>query len=148
MIIISKQTAMRAINSGRLSKKLIKQQITIVMQQDDAKRWLAVLRDGKQKQAKGTLYDPTQQAFCCLGLEQACNFGGNVQVSENGFFFLSLPTTAYLHSTGKGYFNAGERACAPSVFHKRWKPASVFNDSGYSFAQIADLLEKHMAVYA
>lgn len=149
MITISKKIALSAIKSGKLPKNLVDQKITIVMRKRDAKRWLAALRDGKQKQTEGKLYSPREKAFCCLGLEQSCNWGGQVQT--DGADFMGLPTLSYLRLTGKGYFNAvGEMDLTPSIKNRQdfWSTASGANDNGHCFVELADLLEKHMAVYA
>lgn len=151
MITISKQTAMRAINSETLPSTFVGR-VTIIMQKDDAERWLAALRDGKQRQAIGQLYDPETKGFCCLGLEQSCNWGGKVQRScANSRHFDDMPTIKYLQLTKKMYFTGeGESASAPEVktADDQWDCVSVLNDRRMSFAKIADLLEPHMAVYA
>ncbi len=151
MITISKQTAMRAINSKRLPSTFVGR-VTAIMQKDDAERWLAALHDGKQRQATGQLYDPETKGFCCLGLEQSCNWGGKVELScANSRYSAATPTIKYLQLTKKMYFTGeGEFAVAPEVktTDDQWDCVSVLNDLHLSFAKIADLLEPHMAVYA
>lgn len=151
MITISKQTAMRAINSKRLPSTFVGR-VTVIMQKDDAERWLAALRDGKQRQARGQLYDPETKGFCCLGLEQSCNWGGKVEtIRANSPHFEAMPTIKYLQLTKKTYFTReGESTDDPEVKKAdgQWQGVSVLNDLPLSFAKIADLLEPHMAVYA
>lgn len=151
MITISKQTAMRAINSKRLPSTFVGR-VTVIMQKDDAERWLAALRDGKQRQATRQLYDPETKGFCCLGLEQSCNWGGKVEtIRANSPHFGAMPTIKYLQLTKKMYFTGeGKSALAPEVKKAdgQWQGVSVLNDSHLSFAKIADLLEPHMTVYA
>lgn len=148
MIEISKSTALAAIETGRLPPELVGLGITIVMKRTDARRWLAALRDGKQRQAKGVLYERFK-GHCCLGLEQAANWGGRCEVSQ-GDGFAMLPSEYYLQQTGKMYFHEnGFQARSPFFKLKdgSWQSADMLNDEGKSFAQIADLIEQHIAVY-
>ena len=66
--------------------------------------WLAALRSGKYKQARGTLYNPQTKGFCCLGVAEHCALDGNVETftvarSKNPAF-KGLPTSVFWESVG------------------------------------------------
>jgi hypothetical protein len=155
MITIDKKSALHAIKLDELLENLIAQGITIVTQKDDAQHRLAALRDSKQRQTTGALYDPMEKAFCCLGLEHSCNWGGKAEIG-NDFDggFLNLPTRRYPQLTDKDYFNTKSRTTEDE---EGGQTPSIKNSLGYrvttseandSFKQIADLLEPHMVMYA
>ena len=161
MIQISKSTAQNAIRCGRLPKALVKQGITIVMKRADSYRWLAALRDGKQQQGTGALYTP-DEGHCCLGLEQAANWGGQCELETDSFGnlqknlsygsvpFAAFPSFKYLRSTGKMYFtHRGLKSQSPDLWCEDvCQSAELWNDNeDLSFAELADLIEKHLAVY-
>ena len=156
MIKISRAIALKILRDRMLPRRLVGK-VTIVMKESEALAWLAALRDGKQKQARGVLYRSSDAAsehypvgFCCLGLEQAVNFGGKCEVDIHGRF-RDIPSYDYLKLTNKAYFSmAGLYSRSPAVYAELQECSigiTQLNDGGTSFSKIADLLENHMAVY-
>lgn len=117
-------------------------------------KWLAKLRSGNLKQGKGKLWDGA--GYCCLGV--ACVVAGRVDVKDPsvwGHFYypsesqVSKQIYAVLnqHVDGDlfGWYNGNtENETLRSVL-------SILNDGSdhysvrrHSFAEIADLIEKHL----
>lgn len=152
MITISRNEAQKWFRAGRVPAKY-KDTISVIMRREDAERWLKKLEDGTQKQTEGILYD-NSGGFCCLGLEQSCNWGGKVEadvyLDDCGTKQLrptDMPTVAYLKETGKRYvnrFNGFDND--PYIWSERTH-ISDMNDTGWPFKDIAKALRKHMAVY-
>jgi hypothetical protein len=114
-----------------------------------AKRWVAALRSGKYKQGKNALcstepdgMDPT---FCCLGVlldtewdgywvpAVGCVLDGRLCWAIDGLAILVIPHTA---QSMLGISGGGE-------FDNALRPLAYYNDTGASFEQIADLIEKN-----
>lgn len=153
MITVSRKEAKEWIKNGELPQDMVKDGITVVMSRKHAEKWLTKLEDGTQKQAKETLYNSSSGGFCCLGLEQACNWGGKVEAEagESGALLpLGYPSMEYLRSTGKMYFNSvGQCATAPYLDKGKagYRSAAALNDEGVTFKTIAKRLRKRLAVY-
>lgn len=146
MLRIKREEALKYVKEGRLPNDLVEKGISVIMSRRHANKWLSKLEDGTQRQAKCTLYDKDTKGFCCLGLEQACNWGGKVETDPNLGRPRGLPTYEYLRSTGKMYFDE---------FGLKWrmpymgdgKHAADHNDSGMSFKNIAKRLRDRIAIY-
>lgn len=158
MITISRSYAKRLLKRSSLPLSLVNKGITIIMQKDDAERWLFHLESGKQKQIQNRLYDTHTKGFCCLGLEQSCNWGGKVETVDDGFgniYVKEVPSFEYMDQTGKMYYDChGLWAYAPELIADKgdyagdYVAASALNDNGgYSFADIAKYIRNHIAVY-
>lgn len=144
MIVISRRKAKEIFKTGELSTDLLDKRISIIMKREDAERWLTALRSGKYKQTRHKLHDEKTGGFCCLGLEQYCNWGGYVETDSSGTIN-GLPSQEYLLDTGKMYYNAfGEEDNAPDL---GGRAASFMNDDDVSFRALAGYIEKHLAVY-
>lgn len=99
----------------------------------DMKKWIAALRSGKYKQAKGELQN--EKGYCCLGVACKVLISENKQYKIDGFLGGGLPDTQpdspdWLKCiNGKTYTSFGETL-------------TVANDNlGYTFKDIADTLE-------
>lgn len=152
MITISRNAAQKWFRAGRVPAKY-KDTISVIMRREDAERWLKKLEDGTQKQTEGILYD-NSGGFCCLGLEQSCNWGGKVEadvyLDDCGTKQLQptdMPTVAYLKETGKRYVNCFNKFDNDPYIWSERMHISGMNDSGWPFKDIAKALRKHMAVY-
>lgn len=170
MIEITEQDYKNILKKNKLPKKLLNQEITIVMPKAEAQKWLKALRSGRYKQAEGTLYDTEDKGFCCLGLQQKCAIN-KIEYLENPYSkdepsllktigwlnkenrvdsngeVRQLPSTTYLRSRGIFYANFdGSRTDNPYIPSES-EPAADLNDNGHTFKQLATFLEKHMAVY-
>jgi hypothetical protein len=107
------------------------------MNQQIKQKWLEALRSGKYQQAKDTLRNESR--FCCLGV--LCDIHaqetGNSWSEDNRYLlnFEALPEDvvrwAELNSDDPEVRDGYNRASA----------LSQLNDWGYSFAEIADLIE-------
>lgn len=133
---------------GILTK--IEQPRRISMPKSIATDWLAALRSGQYKQCGGALSDG--DGFCCLGVLQVVA-AGHVSTHEDGHVY-GTPPTAWLEQHGID-FDLGE------VHSRKNDPvfdvqigclvtvasASELNDRGYTFEEIADVLEPLIETY-
>lgn len=134
-------------NLPNLLDILIVDQPSIFMTQEQKDKWLTALRSGEFKQEQSTLQ--RDGGYCCLGLlEQVisgdCETGG-------------LPSIEWLDANGitfRGVFgrNPGVECDLLEVDDAEQLPfgrntsLSSLNDSGYTFTEIADALEKIIEV--
>jgi hypothetical protein len=106
-------------------------------------KWVAALRSGEYKQGRGNLRDK-DNAFCCLGVlcdildntkwqdsydEKLYSYGNDIETA-------GIPPQAGnfpFEALGKFTNKAGE------IIN-----LSLLNDSGSSFEEIADIIEKHL----
>lgn len=150
MITISRERAMEIFRAGRLPKDLIDKGISVIMPKNDAHKWFYHLESGRQKQADGVLYDPKDRSFCCLGLEQSCNWGGKVESRKHDDKVVPayMPSLEYLKETAKMYYSLdGCETLDPALRGRGEETASTMNDNGNSFKEIAKVLRKCTAVY-
>lgn len=110
------------------------------MQVVSIKDWLTALKSGEYKQTDGALHDRGEDAYCCLGV--ACKLSNVEEITRvsdgrevtlfklpsdlgDYFFYESMPSSCFLeklHLNGFGF------------------KVARYNDNGYTFEQIADLL--------
>lgn len=103
---------------------------------NNAKLWVKALKSGKYKQTSGTLQD--EDGYCCLGV--ACKLyekktGKKLEKNDRGFYcdatlrgkFTKVRKWLRLH------FSDGEYGCNDNL--------TDLNDSGYSFKEIAKIIE-------
>ena len=109
---------------------------------ENAKKWVAALRSGKYPQTKGYLHDLA--GYCCLGV--ACEISGLGEWGDDGTYLTpdssddrSLPT-GVAHWLGLNP-DAGSEGSFLDDGHQTC--LSGENDSGKSFAEIADIIEAH-----
>ncbi len=115
------------------------------------KKWLEALRSGEYKQTRGKLRrnrGKNKASFCCLGV--LCNLHAQAH-----------PEIAATQTDPKSYIGATElppvevmewaglEAKDPVIaighgVHERTTRLSVLNDSGYSFKEIASLIEREL----
>lgn len=100
-------------------------------------KWLSALRSGEYTQAKGKLR--VEDYFCCLGV--LCD----LHAKETGKSWHKNGAWSYLNETLHFPEEVAKWADVKSVV-PRVEAAflSDLNDRGSSFAQIADLIEKHL----
>jgi hypothetical protein len=126
------------------------------MNPDVKAKWLAALRSGRFKQATGALRRnltvdgrnlPVDYAYCCLGVlcEIAVKEGVIPPADPEGFYdeeSMTLPIRVREWAGINGY--------NPSIPYRRDPDGKAIsslaeaNDKGYSFNQIADLIEEHL----
>ena len=102
------------------------------MNQELKAKWVAALRSGKYKQGKMRLRSENGEAYCCLGL--LCEIEGGMSDGEweikRYSFDVGTILDAGLHSPGQ------DRSPA--------KILADMNDSGKTFAEIADHVEANL----
>ncbi|MFC4114138.1 hypothetical protein [Nonomuraea zeae] len=113
--------------------------------------WVAALRSGEYTQAEGKLFDPETGGYCCLGV--LCNLAEKKgliqrQVDEaDGTVWFGPSYTVLEDETVRTW--AGLDSSNPDLPHPNgddYLPGSAagLNDNGFTFSQIADLIEKHL----
>lgn len=161
MLKITPQNYKNIRKKNFLPKYLLEQGIHIVMPEKAATQWLRALRSGKYTQAIGTLYFPANGGFCCLGVQQKCAVGkievqglpdmnfATIKKLDNTDYLESenYPSLKYLRSQGIFYGKESGSEDQKPYIPSRNNDAAELNDNGHSFDEMADLLEKHMAVY-
>jgi len=111
--------------------------ITTKEQKDQVYIWLEALRSGKYTQTNGALQN--SHGFCCLGLACKVIIPADEQKIEDGYLRGLYP--GYQTSAPKWLNNIDEYAENSPLGKKR--KLSVLNDSdGFSFTQIADVIEE------
>ena len=105
-------------------------------------KWLAALRSGEIKQARGMLCD--LDGMCCLGV--ACHVAGTQFIKDTGMLTKTLNGSIYLPNKGDVPDNVLTTLCesdnggVTTAGH-----LSEMNDDGEnSFAEIADWIEEHL----
>lgn len=131
-----------------------KRKITIRMPKKILNKWLKALRSGEYTQAKGQLHDPETGGFCCLGVLQHCVDGGVEYHGKNSF---SMPSRAWLDDAGIIFQDEVTAKYTPmedmvSTCTSPYLPAlrsmaDEANDSGKTFKQIADAIERNAEGY-
>lgn len=112
-------------------------QITIRMPQPLLDKWLAALRSGEYRQARGALKCNVDGGNCCLGVLQMVA-SGEVETYGDGEP-RALPTAAWLREQRvefSGRFGA-ESPLLPTLGEE----AHQANDTGRTFPEIADAIE-------
>lgn len=100
--------------------------------EDFKKKWLEALRSGEYKQGVGTLYDKVTNAHCCIGV--ACYLHNGVNANLCGF----------LPQSGVSGYSALPDAISGGFSNDVTAQLITMNDSGKSFAEIADWIEKNL----
>lgn len=91
-------------------------------------KWVEALRSGKYRQTRGMLKAPLDNSFCCLGV--LCDIqGADFDAIRAHYGTLSLSSSPYEYIGTVG------------VLSDR---LAMMNDSGASFSEIADFIEKHL----
>jgi hypothetical protein len=115
-------------------------------------KWVAALRSGQYKQAKGTLYDASTDGYCCLGVLQHC-LTGEVERRPDDYssskLIGDLPSNEWVEKHNIQFFAKGKLVSKP-VFkiNNAYISASELNDSlGYSFDRIADIVEEQVETF-
>jgi hypothetical protein len=116
---------------------------TIRMPKKLLKRWLKALRSGTYTQTKRALYRPETCGFCCLGVLQHAVSGGYVETYDHEETFKHFPSMEWRAANDIKFFNRdGATSCDPWLPTK-FMSAADMNDSGLTFAEIADAIELH-----
>lgn len=98
------------------------------MDPDLKAKWLAALRSGDYKQCSRTLYDDIEHSYCCLGV--------NLKVQG----YKETPDKQTLFSDSPH----GDWKDAVLVDRAAVDVLARMNDSGKSFAEIADWIEENL----
>lgn len=106
------------------------------MPKDLKEKWLAALRSGEYKQSQQELGTP-ERGFCCLGLLQYIVDGK----TESDGIRDELPSSKWCGEHGCDWdlidYQNGNLSLDEGC-------ASELNDNGYTFAEIANLIEQHV----
>lgn len=97
-------------------------------------KWVKALRSDKYKQAQRCLRDPFSGGLCCLGVLadiQGAEWNGATPRINN----------QDVRRDGEGFL--GDLACAGLIKREQDTLAGM-NDTGKTFAEIADYIEKHL----
>jgi hypothetical protein len=110
----------------------------------NAKKWVKALLSGKYKQARGALHRKSNKggdSFCCLGVACELAVEANIIKSAKPYGFL-------YHYEGSGGVLPRKvqrwlgLVYSDGMFDKGMRSLSEINDSGWSFKQIARLIER------
>ena len=138
---------------------------TFTLDKKTKKEWIKRLRSGKYKQTESVLYSPSEGAYCCLGVlceiegkskEEITNkeFPHNAGVGEcMSYYEVKFLIGSYpLYTvTSSPHFSGDDDELAYLVETKKhgWISLSALNDSlGYTFEEIADVVEKYVQTHA
>jgi hypothetical protein len=169
---ISLEEATHIMYVNHLPPALVEEGYSILMPRDKAINWLKELRSGKYYQGHTFLHANTatktvdfSDEFCCLGLEQAVNYGtveyeADDQLDAIGVHMArALPSIEYLNEKGYRFFDeSGSIIDNPYVKALKSTVAELNDAGGYSadhdtythnhnFAEMADILEKIILTY-
>ena len=104
-----------------------------MMNTENKAKWVAALRSGKFTQTRSMLFNNMDGGFCCLGVEFKVVHGFQENTGCGGGCFLDLETRAWesvLEDDG--------------ISQKDIQILAGMNDTGFSFAAIADWIEAHL----
>jgi hypothetical protein len=115
------------------------------MNKDIAEKWVAALRSGQYKQARGTLRDTEQSGatgFCCLGV--LCDISKQGEWNQDDRDTWNYVLRADFSETQLPDFVLEWAGMAHREgMLPRGETLTNLNDSGKSFDQIADIIEKY-----
>lgn len=94
------------------------------------KLWVEALRSGEYEQGRDMLKDPADNKFCCLGV--LCELSGLTYEAANLVPPPEIVAWARLPDAD------------PKVKSVEKNSVAYFNDMGFTFAQIADLIEAQL----
>lgn len=98
-------------------------------------KWLKALRSGRYKQTRGTLYDG--EGYCCLGV--LCRVA-KLRARRSPYDSVNF----YYRGDGDNHYLPGSFGKEVGLLQASQKMLGRKNDnSGWSFKQIADYIEKH-----
>ena len=112
------------------------------MNEQVKQKWLSALRSGDYKQTQLHLH--TDDGFCCLGV--LCDLYGkehNVEweLANGDTYYEFQDQTAYLPLPVVEWAGTGSH---DPYISSQSLTLTEFNDNGYTFNEIADLIEKHL----
>jgi hypothetical protein len=97
-------------------------------------KWLTALRSGEYKQAQGTLYDPLNDSYCCLGVLACVSNGGKGMAGVFG-----------TNEKGHGGYTIAEEEFGQQVSCKLQTMNDGYEDiKRCSFDEIADYVEANL----
>jgi hypothetical protein len=111
------------------------------MNQEIKTKWVAALRSGEYEQ--GTKQLKKYEKFCCLGV--LCDIHSKekgIEWVDDGIY---IDEDEFLSQDVMGW--SGIKEINPPVLHGKFltiRTLSSLNDSGYTFLQIADLIEAQL----
>ena len=124
-----------------------------MMNQEIKQRWIQALRSGEYKQGQGALHNYNENTFCCLGV--LCDLHAKetntswVDYPEENWRSdylgndISLPNKVIEWSGLEDHDPLINRKLSPLI-HRTLSLAMYNDEKGYSFDQLADLIEKHL----
>lgn len=137
---------MATLRQQALKLKKLFPKATIFMSKKQWRKWKKSLLDGTFKQGINILYNPRSKRFCCLGVLEYCLTNGEVEVYPGGRDYMEVPTLSFLRNNGVYFLSRTNGAAVTPYLPSIGQDAATANDSGhYNFAQLAEILEKHVA---
>jgi hypothetical protein len=100
-------------------------------------KWVAALRSGEYEQGH-TYIRNRDNKFCCLGV--LCDTLDPTLWAADGGCFSYLGSVANLPDSLQQEFELGSMGTHPNLDQS----LASMNDSGYTFEEIADIIEKHL----
>lgn len=111
----------------------------------DIQLWLKELRDPNNKQAKGTLREVDEAGntigYCCIGLYHAKVLGKEPTGCVRGFYE-GKEYDDYIDEGHTKEYDAVSNKIGNSVIYDS---GIEMNDNGYTFLQIADMIEEELS---
>lgn len=101
-----------------------------------AEKWLADLRSGEYDQAKEVLFNG--EGYCCLGVLIK---SAGCEIEDASGPCDGLPNIEWLQKQKISFHNKYTEECTSPYIESKEEPVDSLNDKGYSFHEIADLLE-------
>lgn len=105
------------------------------MKKEVMKKWVKALRSGKYKQGRSLMYNEYENTYCCLGVLCAIN---GIELDEGQSVIKSQHISKLDISTVSGELPKTYKVGG----YKKYQ-LSALNDSGLSFKQIANIIEKN-----
>jgi hypothetical protein len=112
------------------------------MKAEIKQKWLEALRSGNYKQGTGELcisYTSGRFEHCCLGvLAEVCGIDRSKLFNSDHLERIGHPEI--LGAWGLGHYNSGD----PDTHTNEQRKLAAMNDTGKSFAEIADWIEANI----
>lgn len=114
------------------------------MRADVKAQWTAALRSGEYRQGSGTLHNHANNSFCCLGVLCALAVKAGVTTRSekpdvHGYSYGPGEEVTYLPHVVMEW--AGLDSFTPKADGKE---LAILNDSGKTFAEIADIIDRDL----
>ena len=110
------------------------------------KQWIAELRSGKHKQGRNKLCS-TEHEYCCLGVAAKFVLHQEEEESDGGAYICLNGSSYFLGDYEKIGLHSYNGAPITDYANDLRQLTILNDDAGYTFSQIADVLEEHPEAY-